>query len=78
LDSGPYTDPDVASAIGGGGNLEELAAQKSSSPLALLTEYLTPMARKIMGRHGSFFGVTPLLIFREITAPTKPGEQPQV
>jgi hypothetical protein len=45
---------------------ENAANERHTTIIALLAEILAPVARKVMGRPGIYYGVTPILAFREI------------
>lgn len=66
LDSGPVIDFDQINKTREIG-WEKAADEKHTTIISLLTEILAPVARKVMGRPGIYYGVTPILVFREIS-----------
>jgi hypothetical protein len=48
-------------------NWGEVATKRHSTALALIAEFLAPAARRAMGRPGAYYGVTPIMIFRQVS-----------
>jgi hypothetical protein len=65
VDGGPQADPELVQMFKTM-DFGDAGEKRHSTPIAIFAEYLAPIARKAMGRHGSFYGVTPIMIFREI------------
>jgi hypothetical protein len=65
VDAGPQTDPELMQLFQTM-DFGDAAAKRHSTPVAILAEFLAPIARKAMGRPGLFYGVTPIMIFREV------------
>ena len=66
VDDGPQQDPELMELMADG--WQKAAAARHSTPMALLAELFTPMARAAMGRPSPYYGMTPILIFREVSA----------
>ena len=47
-------------------NFEQVAEERHTTSLALIAEFCAPLARRAMGRPRLFYGVTPIMIFREV------------
>jgi hypothetical protein len=47
-------------------NFSQAAEERHTTSLALMAEFCAPLARKAMGRPGLFYGVTPIMIFRDV------------
>jgi hypothetical protein len=73
LDNGPVIDAELGGLMGG--DWEAAADARSSTPFALLAEMIAPIARRMMGRPAGFYGLTPVLIFREVNAAQGPVEE---
>ena len=50
-----------------GGDWHEAANKRHTTPLGLVAEMVAPIARRLMGRPGGFYGLTPILIFRDVS-----------
>ena len=66
-------DPDVVAPVDeqlkqelATGSWTTAAAKRYTTPLSLIADTLAPRARAAMGRPGAYFGVTPIMIFREV------------
>lgn len=47
--------------------LEQDTAQKAETAGGILVAHLSPIARRLLGRPSSAYGITPLLVFREVS-----------
>jgi hypothetical protein len=65
VDAGPQIDPELLQLFNTM-DFGDAAEKRHSTPVAILAEFLAPIARKAMGRPGAFYGVTPVMIFREV------------
>lgn len=61
----PVVDSELVKLLNQG--MESAVAARHKTVMALLAELLAPLARMIMGRPGGYYGMTPLLIFREVS-----------
>ncbi len=67
VDGGPIVNTALAAQTATKG-WATVADENHSTVLAMFAEFLSPIARKAMGRPGAYFGVTPIMIFREIAS----------
>jgi hypothetical protein len=65
FDAGPNIDKELENSIRTQG-WEKTATERHSTGMSMLAEILAPYGRKVLGRPGAFFGVTPIMIFREV------------
>jgi hypothetical protein len=67
LDARPESEVDPANA-GQLNNLEKAVANLAGTPIGRVTAQLSPQVRRLLGRPRLAFGMTPLLIFRGVSA----------
>lgn len=65
-DAGPVIDVELEAEIAS--DVGQAAASRHQSPFGVMAEALAPRARLLMGRPGPFYGLTPILVFREVKA----------
>ena len=63
-DEGPQDDAELSTLMAA--DWMAAAEARISTPLALFAELLAPAARRLIGRPRAYYGVTPILIFREV------------
>jgi hypothetical protein len=64
LNMDPLPNPDGTPAR----NIDELVQQHVQTPVATALAAFAPAIRNLIGRPNNFFGITPLIIFREVSA----------
>lgn len=64
LDMGGALPEDLQKKIGE--DIEAAAREQHTTVIGMMAEALAPIARSMMGRPGGYFGLTPIMIFRQI------------
>jgi hypothetical protein len=65
LDAFPYQPNPI---MDDGRPLQDALAEVAGTAMGMLTVQLAPLAQQMLGRPPGAFGVTPILIFREVSA----------